>query len=61
MRLGIICQSEHLKSVFLNRVLKKCPSQQNPQKHPSNLMLCVLLNMVPCNVSKKCSLPVPKG
>ena len=61
MRLGIICQSEHLKSVFLNRVLKKCPSQQNPQKYPSNLMLCVLLNMVPCNVCPKCSLPVPKG
>lgn len=47
-----------LKRVFLNRILKKCPSEHNPQKCPSNLMLLVFLNIVPCNVSTKWSLPV---
>jgi hypothetical protein len=44
----IICHSEHLKSVILNRILKqctskqnhqKCHSEQNHQKYPSNLLL----------------------
>ena len=51
------------------QTFEKCPSEQNPQKCPSNMMLCVLLkmmlcvllNMVPCYFVQKHSILVPKG